>query len=244
MIQLTPRLAAIAREIEKGETMADIGTDHGFLPVALWEQGICPKVILADVNHGPLEKAKFNAAESHPGVEFDCRLGDGLKVIEPGEVDVIVIAGMGGTLMTEILGEDIEKTWSYKKLILQPRKDIGELRHWIYNHSMCITNEQLVWEGKYIWPILTVEPIEKACIGNLEADRIEWQYPRRLLDFLNPLTADYVNQKLILEEEILKNMLDGGQEGEILQNQKNRVRYMHDLLRDVKKALDSKSVEG
>ena len=244
MIQLTPRLAAIANEIKKGETMADIGTDHGFLPVALWERGICPKVILADVNQGPLDRAKSNASASHPGEEFDCRLGDGLKVIEPGEVDTVVIAGMGGTLMCEILEEDIEKTWSYKKLILQPRKDIGELRHWIYNHCMCITREQLVWEGRYIWPILTVEPIEKACIGNLDADRIEWQYPRRLLDFLNPLTEEYVKQKLALEEEILESMETGGQTGKPLQNQKNRVIYMHDLLRDVKKALDAQRAEG
>ena len=244
MIQLTPRLAAIAKEINKGETMADIGTDHGFLPVALWEQGVCPKVILADVNQGPLDKAKYNASESHPGVEFDCRLGDGLKVIEPGEVDVIVIAGMGGTLMTEILGENIEKTWSYKKLILQPRKDIGELRWWIYNNCMCITNEQLVRENKYIWPVLTVEPIEKACIGNLGKERIEWEYPRRLLDFLNPLTEEYILMKLKLEEEILQNMETGNQEGEAMFRQRNRVRYMKDLLRDIKKALDSRPAEG
>lgn len=244
MIQLTPRLAAIANEIKKGETMADIGTDHGFLPVALWEQGICPKVILADVNQGPLDRAKSNAAESHPGVEFDCRLGDGLKVIEAGEVDVIAIAGMGGTLMTEILGEDMEKTWSYKKLILQPRKDIGELRHWIYNHSMSISNEQLVREGRYIWPILTVVPIEKACLGDLGPERIEWEYPRRLLDFLNPLTEEYLCMKLALEEEILESMEKGAQEGPAMQRQRNRVRYIKELIRDVKLALDSNSTEG
>lgn len=224
--------------------MADIGTDHGFLPVALWEQGICPKVILADVNQGPLDKAKYNASLSHPGVEFDCRLGDGLQVIQPGEVDVIAIAGMGGTLMTEILEEDLEKTWSYKKLILQPRKDIGQLRHWIYNHSMCITNEQLVWEGKYIWPILTVEPVEKACLGDLGPERIEWEYPRRLLDFLNPLTKDYLEMKLKLEEEILQSMVDGQQTGNRLEVQQNRVRYMKDLIRDVQKALDGKALKG
>jgi len=244
MIQLTPRLAAIANEIKKGETMADIGTDHGFLPVALWEQGVCPKVILADVNRGPLDKAKSNAAALYPDAQFDYRLGDGLQVLEPGEVDTVVIAGMGGTLMTEILEEDLEKTWTYKKLILQPRKDIGELRWWIYNHCMCITNEQLVRENKYIWPVLTVEPIEKACIGNLGKERIEWEYPRRLLDFLNPLTEEYIRMKLNLEEEILKNMLDGDQEGQAVIHQQNRVRYMHDLLRDIKKALDSQAAEG
>ena len=244
MIQLTPRLAAIANEIKKGETMADIGTDHGFLPVALWEQGICPKVILADVNQGPLDRAKSNAAASHPGVDFDCRLGDGLKVIEPGEVDVIAIAGMGGTLMTEILGEDIEKTWSYKKLILQPRKDIGELRHWIYNNCMSISNEQLVREGRYIWPVLTVVPIEKACLGDLGPERIEWEYPRRLLDFLNPLTEEYLGMKLKLEEEILQNMESGEQTGSAMRNQRNRVRYIKELIRDVKKELDSTGAEG
>ena len=244
MIQLTPRLAAIANEIKKGETMADIGTDHGFLPVALWEQGICPRVILADVNQGPLDRAKSNAAASHPGVEFDCRLGDGLKVIQPGEVDVIAIAGMGGTLMTEILGEDIEKTWSYKKLILQPRKDIGELRHWIYNNCMSISNEQLVREGRYIWPILTVVPIEKACLGDLGPERIEWEYPRRLLDFLNPLTEEYLGMKLKLEEEILESMESGEQTGSAMRNQRNRVRYIKELIRDVKKALDSTGAEG
>lgn len=242
MIQLTPRLAAIASEISAGETMADIGTDHGFLPVALWEQGICPKVIMADVNQGPIDRAKSNAAEAHPGVEFDCRLGDGLKVIEPGEVDVIVIAGMGGTLMTEILEEDLEKTWSYKKLILQPRKDIGELRWWIYNHSMCITNEKLVRESKYIWPILTVEPIEKACFGDLGPERIEWEYPRRLLDFLNPLTEEYLLSKLKLEEEILTSMVAGEQTGPRMNTQQNRVRYLKDLIRDVRLA-NEKAIE-
>ena len=146
--------------------------------------------------------------------------------------------------MTEILGEDLEKTWSYKKLILQPRKDIGELRHWIYNHCMSISNEQLVREGRYIWPILTVVPIEKACLGDLGPERIEWEFPRRLLDFLNPLTEEYLEMKLKLEEEILQNMESGEQIGLALRNQKNRVRYIKELIRDVKKALDSTGAEG
>lgn len=238
MIQLTPRLAAIANEIKKGETMADIGTDHGFLPVALWEQGICPHVIMADVNQGPLDRAKSNAAMSHPGVEFDCRLGDGLKVIEPGEVDAVAIAGMGGILMTEILEVNLEKSWSYKKLILQPRNNVGYLRHWLYNHCFSISNEQLVREGRFICEILTVVPIEKAAIRTLEADRIEYQYPRRLLEFLNPLTEEYVEMKLDLEEKIYQSMVAGEQDWETLRTQKSRIHYMKDLLRDVRKALN------
>ena len=244
MIKLTDRLQVLADQIKQDETMADIGTDHGFLPIYLWENEISPKVIMADISPGSLEKARANCYENYPDVKFDLRLGNGIQILQNGEVDAVVIAGMGGKLMTEILGEDIEKTWSYKKLILQPRKDIGELRWWIYNNCMCITNEQLVRENKYIWPVLTVEPIEKACIGNLGKERIEWEYPRRLLDFLNPLTEEYILMKLKLEEEILQNMETGNQEGEAMLRQKNRVRYMKDLLRDIKKALDSRPAEG
>ena len=118
MIKLTSRLKTIADEIEKGETMADIGTDHGFLPVFLWEKGICPKVVMTDVSSGSLAKARLNCQTLHPEADFDLRLGSGLEVLEPGEVDAVVIAGMGGILMTEILGADIEKAWSFKKIIL------------------------------------------------------------------------------------------------------------------------------
>ena len=121
--------------------MADIGTDHGFLPVALWEQGVCPKVILADVNQGPLDKAKSNAAESHPDANFDYRLGDGLQVIQPGEVDVIVIAGMGGILISEILtAAPWVKNEKYK-LILQPQSHDEVLRAWLWDNGFEICEE-------------------------------------------------------------------------------------------------------
>ena len=131
MIKLTSRLKTIADEIEKGETMADIGTDHGFLPVYLWEAGICPKVIMADISRGSLSKAEQNCRSLYPDVDFDLRLGSGIEVLSQGEVDAVAIAGMGGILMTEILGEDIHKAHSFKKMVLQPRNRIGHLRWWL-----------------------------------------------------------------------------------------------------------------
>ncbi|MDY3240551.1 MAG: class I SAM-dependent methyltransferase [Anaerovoracaceae bacterium] len=238
MIQLTPRLAAIANEVVPGETVADIGTDHGFLPAALWEQGISPHVILADVNEGPLNKAKENCASRYPEEPFDFRLGDGLQVLKPGEVDVITIAGMGGILMTEILENDLEKSWSFHRLILQPRNNIGKLRHWLYDHCFSITNEQLVREGRFICEILTVVPVEKASLLSLDADSIEYQYPRRLLEFIGPLTEEYLETRLKTEEMIFESMEAGGQDWKTLRGQKNRVCYLQDLLRDAKKILE------
>ena len=115
MIRLTDRLQILADQIEKNETMADIGTDDGFLPIYLWENGISPNVIMADVSAGSLDKARCDAAALYPDMAFDLRLGDGIQVLEKGEVDAVVLAGMGGILMTETLSarisDRVQKLW-------------------------------------------------------------------------------------------------------------------------------------
>ncbi len=231
MINLSPRLAAIGNEICKEETMADIGTDHGFLPVSLWERQICPKVIMVDVSQGSLAKARENCEKLYPEVNFDLRLGDGLKVLEPGEVDAVVMAGIGGMLMTEILEADLKKSKSFKKLILQPRNKVGRLRYWLYNHGFSVVKESLVREGKFICEILTVEPKEVAVSRNLDEDAIEYQFPRKLLDFQGPLTREYLVRKRDLELLILENMTTNGKlgEGELI-HQQYRVDYLTQLI--------------
>ncbi|MCI8609343.1 MAG: SAM-dependent methyltransferase [Firmicutes bacterium] len=236
MVNLTPRLMALASEIKEGETMADIGTDHGFLPAFLWEKAICPHVIMADVSAGSLEKAKTNCSQRFSETtQFDFRLGDGLQVLEPAEVDVVVIAGMGGILMTEIMERDLEKSLSFNRFVLQPRNNVGRLRHWLYHHGFSIINEQLVREGKYICEILTAIPKEVAVTKDLGADRIEYQYPRKLLEFRNSLTQEYLMGKLHIEEEILQSMIEGKQPSKKLRAQRYRIDYLNDLLHDEEK---------
>ena len=232
MIKLTPRLKTIADEIEKGETMADIGTDHGFLPVYLWEAGICPQVIMADISRGSLSKAEQNCKGLHPDVDFDLRLGSGIEVLSEGEVDAVAIAGMGGILMTEILGADIHKAHSFKKLVLQPRNRIGQLRWWLYNNGFSIVNEKLVREGKYICEVITAVPQEVAVAGDLGPDDIEYEFPHKLVDFRNELTEEYLERKLNLEKLILSSMSEGRSEDAWkLRRQSYRVEYLEYLLR-------------
>ena len=156
MIKLSERLECIANRIDKGETVADIGTDHGYLPIYLWENKISPKVIMADISKGSLQKAKDNCKLSQPDFDFDCRLGDGLEVLKPHEVDTVVMAGMGAFLIIEMLEWDIIKTRTYKKFILQPRNNLGELVKWLKDNNFNINNYDLVKEGKRICEILTV----------------------------------------------------------------------------------------
>lgn len=210
MIKLTDRLQIIADEIKQNETMADIGTDHGFLPISLWERGICSKVIMADISEGSLNKARVNAQVLYPEETFDFRLGSGLEVLLPEEVDNVVIAGMGGILMTEIMEKDLSKTRSFKKMILQPRSGQGKLRYWLIRNDFSIMKESLVREGKYICEILTVEP---GCHANAVSreisgcgpDSIEYEVPPWIWK-AGPLVQEFVENRIAAEERILAGL--------------------------------------
>ena len=158
MIKLSDRLQIIADRIKPAETMADIGTDHGFLPIYLKETGICSRVIMADISEPSLGKARMNAAfcseEIRNGLEF--RAGDGLQILSRGEVEAVVIAGMGGRLIRDIMAEDMDITRSVRRFVLQPRIGQGYLRKWLYLNGFSIISEDLVYEGDYIPEIITV----------------------------------------------------------------------------------------
>lgn len=205
---LTERLAAIANEIEKGESVADIGTDHGYLPMYLTKEEISPKVIMADISKGSLNKARRNCRGLMPEVKFDFRNGNGLRVIKKGEVDVIVIAGMGGNLICDILGRDLGKAKSCKKLILQPRTAQGRLRAWLVRKGFDIVNEQLVREGRFICEIITAVPGEprESIKLNLEPESIKWEMPYWVANLKNPLVNEFISYKIDRENRILKSM--------------------------------------
>lgn len=233
MIKLSERLQSIADEINQGETMADIGTDHGLLPIYLYKTGKCPKVILTDISKPSLEKAVEDTKTYHSEGDYDFRLGSGIEVLEKSEVDAVAIAGMGGILMTEILGKDIEKTYSFKKLILQPRSHVGRLRYWLLKNGFSVVNEKLVREGKYIWEILTVIPNEKCFDRRTEEDDIEFEYPFTLLKYDSPLLKEYLNQRLAKEKEKLElKKMSKIQDFKVIRTQKHRIEYLDYLLKE------------
>ena len=232
MIKLSDRLNVIAEEIEMGETVADIGTDHGFLPIFLWENRISPKVIMTDISEGSLNKAIENCRRFHPETEFDLRLGSGIDVLSEGETDDLIIAGMGGMLMTEILGKDPYKAKSFKKIVLQPRNNIGRLRHWLYNNGFSVKNEKLVREGRFICEVITAVPVEVAVTRSMGPERIEYEYPHTLIKFQGPLTREYLSTKLRIEKNILSGMMSSSAVSpKELRSQEYRIEYIERLMR-------------
>ena len=102
---LSIRMQAVADLVSDGMRIADIGTDHGFVPIALVSAGRCPYAVAADVRRGPLSHAAENIRKYGLSEVIETRLSDGLEKIKPGEADSIIIAGMGGMLMIRILEE-------------------------------------------------------------------------------------------------------------------------------------------
>lgn len=231
---LTERLMAMANQVEKGESVADIGTDHGYLPMYLYNEGISPKVIMADISKGSLNKAKQNCREMYPNEKFDFRLGYGLKVIKRSEVDDIVIAGMGGVLISDILGKDMGKSKTFKKLILQPRTAQGRLRFWLIRKGFDIVEEQLVREGRFICEIITAVPGEPKEEMKLEEgpDAIQWEIPPWIAKLNTPLAKEFVQQKLDRENRILTSM---GNSHTIkpsdIKAVKNNIKYLEGLMK-------------
>ena len=119
-MELSKRLNFIIENINDAAVLADIGTDHGYIPLYAIKNNLCSKAIAVDINKDPLDKARLNAILEGVGDELDFRLGNGLAPINVGEIDVAVIAGMGGNLIRDILEADIEKVKSINNLILVP----------------------------------------------------------------------------------------------------------------------------
>ena len=149
---LSKRLCQVAAMVAAGERVADIGTDHGSLPVYLVTQGIAPMAFAGDVNPGPLEKARETIAQYGCGDRVFPVLGNGLQPLSPSQVDTLVLAGMGGELIARILKE---APWCReKKLVLQPMTGADKLRQWLYQAGFVICLEKVVRDSGKLYTVI------------------------------------------------------------------------------------------
>ena len=208
-MRLSKRIYAIVNQVNRGETAADIGTDHGYVPMILMREGISPSVIMSDISDGSLAKAVQTFRLCGIDVPASCfRTGDGLDTIEPGEVDDIIISGLGGLTIAEILDSDITKSRSYRKLILQPRKHSGNLRYYLYTHGWDITGEHLAQEGKFVCEIITAVPVS-GCDSRpapYPEEDIRWKYPASIVEADRELAARRIGWKIESLTEQIDNL--------------------------------------
>ena len=153
-LALQPRLCRLAQLVPDSCRLTDVGTDHGYLPVALLQQGRILSAIASDIGAEPLEHARRTAQQyGVKGIDF--RLCSGLSAIAPEETDVIVIAGMGGETIIAILSA-APWTRNGHMLLLQPMTKAADLRHWLAGNGYTFTAECLVEDKGRLYPILIV----------------------------------------------------------------------------------------
>lgn len=200
-MNLSMRLSAIRDMVPKNSVVADIGTDHGYIPVSLIKNKISKKVIGTDVSKGSLDKI-INLVNSL-GMEkkIETRLGYGLDVIRPYEVDSLIIAGMGGILIKDILEKDKQTTKTINNFILQPMVGAKELRHYLIKSGFKIIDEDLVFEeGKFYEIMFAIKG--KDYIKN----DIYFEISKLLVENKHPLIKSFVQHKISKAENILNEI--------------------------------------
>jgi len=155
---LSKRLQTILELSAGYPVLADIGTDHAHLPIMALQRGICESAIACDLHPGPLAIAQKNIRTAGLSGQIQTRLGDGLVPLAAGEADCIVIAGMGGMRILDILSKDIVKARAAKRLILQPQHDWARVREGLHQASFAIDAEHMLTEGNRFYLIVVAQP--------------------------------------------------------------------------------------
>ncbi|MCX7921610.1 MAG: class I SAM-dependent methyltransferase [Clostridia bacterium] len=210
-MELKGRLKLIADKVPACETICDIGTDHAYIPIFLILKGICKKAIAADVKTGPLLAAEENIKLYKLGEYIETRLGNGLEPISRGEAEAIVIAGMGGALIREILQKGFDVAKEAELLILQPMNAVEAVREWLYESGFEIYDEELVSEEEKIYNVITAR-----WTGSVKKPQlIHYYIGESLIRKKDPLLKKYIGKKIILSEKIIAeigNNIDGNEE--------------------------------
>lgn len=218
-------MKAVASMVTPGSILADIGTDHGYVPIALVQRKRIPKAIAMDVNKGPLQRACEHIAECNLEDYIETRLSDGVKELKAGEADTILIAGMGGELVVRILSEGKEVCRSARELVLQPQSELEKVRKFLREENYKIVDEDMIIEdGKY-YPMMRVLPVEEDRFWDAvseEAIRPCYKYGPLLLKNGNPSLRKFLVKQHKQLNQILEE-LEKQPQSEAILNRKRQV---------------------
>lgn len=189
-MKLSNRLLAVASMVTPGGRIADVGTDHGYIPIWLVEQGTAVSALAMDVREGPLLRAKEHIAAHKLENVIETRLSDGLQNLKPGEADTVIIAGMGGELMLRIIREGSHMWDRVSRWVLSPQSELSAFRHGLEELGFLILREEFLEEdGKYY-------TVMEVCRGQMHWGReLLYRYGADLLEKKHPVLLRFLQKE-------------------------------------------------
>ncbi|MFE4896124.1 tRNA (adenine(22)-N(1))-methyltransferase [Peribacillus butanolivorans] len=230
--KLSMRLERVAIHIPKGSILADIGSDHAYLPCYAVSNGLCDQAIAGEVVEGPYQSARKQVAITGLQDKIEVRKGNGLEVLNPDEATCITIAGMGGTLISSILESGKEKLGKAERLILQPNVGAANVRNWLIDNGWALTGEEILEEDGKIYEILIAEKGDP-----LQPYRVNKQIGLMFGPFLTKQFSDTFIKKWQLEkrhlERIIEQLDESGRSG--LESKRNDLEAQISVIEEVLK---------
>lgn len=232
-MELSLRLQTICNMIDGCKTIADIGTDHGYIPIYLIKNKICKYAIACDINKGPLEKAKENIRMEGLEDNVSLRLGSGFDIITPGEANAAIIAGMGGHLIKDLIESGMEVFKSLDYLILQPVQNPDVLRKYIYDSGFEVIKEELCIDEKIFYEIIKIRYANKNAenVKEIQND-IFYEVSYDLIKQNHPLVNEFVQYKINKYNNILEYIKEDSSLANLRKKEvKEKIYKLEELLR-------------
>ena len=205
MVKLSNRLLTVASFVTDGNRLADVGTDHGYIPIYLLQAGRIPSAIAMDINEGPLQRAKEHIVQYGLESYIETRLSDGVDALEPGEADSILIAGMGGGLVMHILSDGEAVCRQAKELILQPQSELERVRSYLWLNGYVILEENMILEDEKFYPMMRV--VYQNILDKESAENeLFCRYGKYLLKQKHMVLKEYLKREEALYMGILMNL--------------------------------------
>lgn len=196
-MQISERLKTVASFVTEGMKVADIGTDHAYVPIYLIREGKIPSALAMDVGAGPLQRAREHIAEQGLSEKIETRLSNGFSAFQKGDAQSVVIAGLGGELMIQILNLGKDVISEVSEFILSPHSEIHKVRSYLMEQGFSIVRETMLCEEGIYYTIMRAVYGR----GDYETEPEIW-YGKRLLEERNPVLLEYLKKEYTVRMQI------------------------------------------